>query len=767
MTTATAEPKHSTAERSGRRPPNRADLLGGLAAALGAVLVTAWALQIWDASARVPFTLGGDANGALNAIKNLLRHDWYYTTNLLGAPFGQKLYDFPAAGDLWNLLTVKTIGVFTGDPALVMNVFFLMTFPLTSLGAYIAMRVLGVQIALAAALGILYSVLPYHFQRGEPHLFLSAYFVVPLACAVLIRQMDTRTMARLPRRGIPLRDTILSRGTVGALVVALLVAGTGLYYAFFFVALAAVVGVLGGIRARSVWPVLSAGLLAGVVIAVIALTNVPSLLYQADHGANAQVANNRATIDVDNYGLKIANLVLPVTGHRIDALAELKAEALGGPVPSEGTEALGLIGAAGFVGLLVTAFWRLSTGRHREPDPDTPGEVVGRLAALTITCVVFGVIGGGATVVSVAGFSEFHAWNRISVFVAFFSFAAVGIWLTTLLRRYVAVRRLPLAAAAVAVALVVVGAYDQTTPAFTPSYAATSAGYGNDRAFVAEAEHVFGRSASIFQLPYVPFPEYPPVFGMVDYDHLRGYLHSDSLHWSYGGVKGRESDWQPTLLAQPTDVAVTGVAAAGFDGLYVDRAGYADRGAQLERELRGLLGAPIFESPDARLVMYDLRPLRRRLTTTLGPVSVRQARDAILRPPRVEFGPGFYGEERDATTSWHWGRRRAELFVENTTRHPQRVVVSFGLGSLDPGASVTVTGLGAPGVLPTSADAARLDREITLAPGVTRVRFESAATRRPPAGSETRDLRFRLVDARVPPSGIVDVAHAVPAAAAA
>ena len=61
-----------------------------------------------------------------------------------------------------------------------------------------------------------------------------------------------------------------------------------------------------------------------------------------------------------------------------------------------------------------------------------------------------------------------------------------------------------------------------------------------DAAFVADTEDALGSSASIFRFPYVPFPENPPVVGMTDYDHLRGYVHSDTLHWSYGGAKGRE-----------------------------------------------------------------------------------------------------------------------------------------------------------------------------------------------------------------------------------
>jgi phosphoglycerol transferase len=225
-------------------------------------------------------------------------------------------------------------------------------------------------------------------------------------------------------------------------------------------------------------------------------------------------------------------------------------------------------------------------------------------------------------------------------------------------------------------------------------------------------------------------------------------------------VKGRESEWQDNLVKQPLEVMVAGMAAAGFDGLYVDRAGYADRAVQLERDLRGLLGPAQFESEDARLVMYDLRPVRRRLDATLSTTQARRTRDAILHPPQVQFGPGFSAEERDPATgtTWHWVQGRAELDIVNTTMHRQRVVISFDIASLTAGANVLVTGL-APGVvLPTPDGGTGVEREVTLAPGVNRVRFAADAA----------DVRFQVVGFRVVApglSGVTEVVQAAPAAA--
>ena len=126
-------------------------------------------------------------------------------------------------------------------------------------------------------------------------------------------------------------------------------------------------------------------------------------------------------------------------------------------------------------------------------------------------------------------------------------------------------------------------------------------------------EQRIGADGSVFQLPYMPFPDGGVVRRITDYDLVRGYLHSNGLRWSFGAMVGRPEDWQGELAARPPTLQVEAAAAAGFDGVYVDRFGYADSARSLERRLRELTGAPPITSADGRLVFFDLRGLRRRL----------------------------------------------------------------------------------------------------------------------------------------------------------
>ena len=118
----------------------------------------------------------------------------------------------------------------------------------------------------------------------------------------------------------------------------------------------------------------------------------------------------------------------------------------------------------------------------------------------------------------------------------------------------------------------------------------------------------------IFQMPYVPFPESPPVNKMIDYEHFKAYLHSKSLRWSYGAIKEEENDlWQRAVTAKPVEEFVGEISRAGFTGIYINRDGYLDNGAKLEAELTALLGAKPVVSSKGNLSFFNLTDYNDRL----------------------------------------------------------------------------------------------------------------------------------------------------------
>ena len=139
------------------------------------------------------------------------------------------------------------------------------------------------------------------------------------------------------------------------------------------------------------------------------------------------------------------------------------------------------------------------------------------------------------------------------------------------------------------VLVLVGGLFDQTTKNDVPPYKALKAEHDSICRFVAALERTLPPGAMVLQLPFIHFPEANPINHMGDSDHLRMYLNSHTLHWSHGTVKGRYgSDVLSLLCAAPIEETLERFAAMGYQGIHIDRRGYADNGQAMEARLSAL-----------------------------------------------------------------------------------------------------------------------------------------------------------------------------------
>jgi hypothetical protein len=174
------------------------------------------------------------------------------------------------------------------------------------------------------------------------------------------------------------------------------------------------------------------------------------------------------------------------------------------------------------------------------------------------------------------------------------------------------------------------GVVDQTSSADVPDYDALERAWDSDEAFMRGIERELGTGAAVFQMPYVFFPEAGMIVGTGPYDQVRGWLHADSLRWSWGSVRGRDGDWQGALVRLPAPQALDALTAVGFSGLMIDRAGYQDHAAGIEAEYTATLGQEPQLSSDDRLLFYDLRPWARDLRARLTKAEIDALRRATL-----------------------------------------------------------------------------------------------------------------------------------------
>ena len=566
-----------------------------LLVAASSIAVLIPALHLRAADLRVPFQYESDVLWTLVAIKGMILHGWFLFDPNCGLPGGMEIYEYPGSDLLhWGLL--KIISLWAHSPVLTMNLFYLLTYPLTALVAVFVFRRLGISALTAFVLGLLYTFLPYHIYRNLGHLFLAAYFMVPcgmlLVCWLLQGKLDfwsARPGASRPR----------AADTGAMIVMAVLVAASGAYYGFFTCVLLAVAALLQAVRRRQVRPLLNAGVPMLIMLLVVGASIAPMFWYQHKYGKNpAAVVRGR---NGESYGMKISQWLIPVTNHRIHALAALKdVYNQKAPLVNENTTStLGIVGSLGFLFLIAYA---LFSGRA--------SPVFTELSILNLSATLFATIGGFGAVLTLIGFIWIRSYNRISVFISFMSLLAVGLLIEQGRARWAQRSWAPVLVPVLLIALLVVGLLDEIPRIDAAGYAATKVNFLRDRDFVTRSEAALPAKAMVFQLPYIPFPENPKPTVHIDYpyDHFRGYIHSQQLRWSFGAMHGRAGDqWQQWASSLPTSRMLQEVARKGFDGLYINRAGYEDGGKQLEREITAILGTKPIESADQQLAMYRLR----------------------------------------------------------------------------------------------------------------------------------------------------------------
>jgi phosphoglycerol transferase len=336
---------------------------------------------------------------------------------------------------------------------------------------------------------------------------------------------------------------------------------------------------------------------------------------------------------------------------------------------------------------------------------------VRRASAGVLIAFAVAVLGGISSLLEFFVTPDIRGWNRMSVFIAFFSLLAVALLLDKLSARLGGRPRGVVWSSLALVGVLAFGVFEQTSSYFVPDYAVDAAEYHSDAAFVQSIQARMPPGASIFQLPYVPYPEgYPKVvdqqgvtsFG-TSYEQIRGFLHSSALEWSYGAMKGRPADWASQLAAKPVPLAVAAAAAAGFDGLWVEPYGYSvTRAPALEHALESLLGQVPAVSALGDLWFWDLRPYARHMRATHSAAQISALRIAALSPLRTSCN----GEGLTLTNPGPTTRTAAVSFVLQAEED--------GIGSASvvypDGHQATIVLRGGP---------ALIRRHVTLPPGQT------------------------------------------------
>ena len=685
----------------------------GYAATLLVVLIAMTAtLRLWHADLRVPLVYRGDNLMNQMFIQNILETGWVYDGARIGAPDNLNMRDYPLP-DVLHLGIIKLMGYASHDSGLLLNLYYLLCFPLTALSAYFVLRRFRLGRTAALTVAVLYNCLPYHQARMQGHLFLSAYYLLPLMIWLLVRvYLGRYPLIRADSADGKPRWRLLSADAAGAALICVLTGLAGVYYAFFSCFFLLAVGIKSAFRERRWTPMIVSTVLILLISGAVGAALVPSLVYQARHGRNAGVAA-RLPAEADSYALTINEMLLPVAGHPIGAFQRLRQQFLASPRNPTGevwSVPLGLVGSLGFLYLLGRFLWRRRDRIERTSDA---------LAYLNIVAILLGAIGGIGSCFNLYVTPMIRCYDRISIFIAFFALAGLFLLLQRLASRYDKNIWARILCSAGMLVLLVLGILDQTSPQFTPAYAEAKREYQSDQDFGRRMEAAVPTGSMIYQMPYFAFPESVQLNALADYELVRPYFHTRSLRFSYGAMRNRgASNWLAAVAEKPIPETLEALALAGFRGVYLDRAGYADSGASTEAELARLLGAAPLVSLTKRQIFFDMTSYVSALRAHFDDAEWDAKSEAASHPLVMDWAGAYDEEKAPNEGTWRWCGAKAQLNLRNLLNHPRRVILKMEyVGWRNKPARLTVDGDLCRRELALTAARQSLELELVVPPG--------------------------------------------------
>ncbi len=585
---------------------------------------------------QTPLSYGGDAWLVLGFAKAYMDADIfpvaYKWVAHLNAPFSANWNDYPLTEEFifasmgW---LGKVMGLFAAA-----NFMVLLAHLLAGLSFWYVGRELKYRPAFVFAGAILFAFSHYIVCRSLPHIVLSYYWHVPLILLVSWWAYSSTTIQTKSRKWLVAVAVAVISGTLNPYY-------TGMFLQFLGFAVLLHL-------ARKQYHLISFPLLMlGLTLGSFLIMNGDTLSYSWLFGKNPS-AVTRILGELELYALKIPDLIFPPAYHRWHAWAQYGQNHYFLPRMIKGemeSSYLGIMGLIGLAWLAGAALYRLLQGRL---------QLIPVHAWQFLWVLLYSLVGGINLLLGTFGFILFRGTNRYSIVIL----AIVLLFLVRQLSRKCPDKWvLPLA-----LGVVIIGLWDQLPPKVSDIQIQQTSGFlKSDRNFAKELEAQMLQSTMIFQLPVIAFPEYGTFKQMADYEHLRPYLFTQHLHYSYGTNKGRsDADWQMELSKlTPTEMA-TKLESYGFGAVMINRKGFEDKGVKLISELFNT-NRPVL-SDNGELISIRLNPA----VTTISPTVYSNG------------WSGYEGDHRWAVS------KRAEINLWNNGNIPKSVTIEFSLNTLKP-----------------------------------------------------------------------------------
>jgi len=702
-----------------------------IAQALLVLGVAFFSLRLYSYDLRVPFNYSGDSVVILMYIKGLIQDGWPTTISQLSAPFAYPGAAFPMLTSV-DWLIIKILSVFTTEPGYLLNGFWLLTLVFSAWSATYAAYQLGLSRSLSFASGVLYAFLPFALLRNVGHMNL-VYYLVPLLCLLAVAVAGS---------GVGIRN--VKQASIIGLVACVLQGFNYVYYSFFAVLLFGVATLISYKRGGG-FKQIRLPLLAIVIVTIsTAINMIPAMQSWHKNGSPPDMGYKYAA-EAEIYGAKLRRMLSPHPDNVIRPLAKIAQKDIGANFPNENENTTARLGLYGAFGLLLMIVVALRRGVGAVPQPMAVISALGLATFLIIT------VGGFGAVINLITVPDIRCYNRFSVYLSFFAIVAAGLWLQEKFGN--GTFRWKTAGYFIVGGFVTLSLYDQLLDAkHLVLYQQNDTRRANEERMVVERlEQIFQDETAVLELPFTGFPPLAMFNKMESYDHVRPYLWSHHLKWSWPSFSQRHRAWQTKMEALKGGELIRAAIFSGFGAIWIDRFAYLDDGRELISSL-SLGKVKLLDVGSSRFVVLDLRDAAIDLKASMPEVEFSQHASAQFGSGAVvEWKRGFYGEEQNPGKHlFRWAQDRAKIVLRNTSEAPLTLCVSFNIASGAEGL-VQLVSADSPMVIKTSATPQSVQFPLSLESSEAQSLQFSTSLPRFDVPGETRNLYFYVMDFNTSP----------------
>jgi phosphoglycerol transferase len=709
---------------------------------------------------RVPFSYNGDSVVILMYIKGLIQDGWPTNISQLSAPFTYPGAAFPMLTSV-DWLIIRVMSVFTAEPGLLLNGFWLLTLVFNAWSASYVAYQLRLSRVFSGLTGILYAFLPAALLRSVAHLNLVFYFV-PLLCLVAVI---------IVARGVGIRQ--VKQALIVGLIACALQGFDYIYYSFFAVLLFSVATLIAYRRDDGVKQFNLPLLAIAIVMLSTALNMIPAVQSWHKNGSSPDMGY-KYTAEAEIYGAKLRRMLMPHPCNIIPPLANIAQKDLAANFPNENENMYARLGFYGAYGMLLMIIVSL----RRDAGINPYAQLMRSISALGMATFLIITVGGVGALINVISVPDIRAYNRFSVFLAFFATVATGFCLQGWLGSGAV--RSKIAKYFIVGAFAILSLYDQLLHArpLVEGQPTDMQRAFEERQIVARLEASFPKDAALLELPFTGFPalahfnkgraqEQLPLdvcarennvlqHWMESYDHVRPYLWSHHLKWSWPSFTQRHRTWQIKMQALQGSDLIKAAIFSGFDAIWIDRFAYPDAGQAIISSL-SQDKVRQFDTGSSRIAVLDLREAGTTLKSSMSKDEFAEHQSALLGAGvLVEWSSGFYGEEQNpAGQRFRWAQDQANIVLRNSDATASSFCVTFAIASPIEG-SVKLEGAVFPEAIKTAPTPQAIKVPLRLESGEARTFEFTSQLQRLSAPGDPRDLYFYVMDFAVTPIGSAD-----------